>query len=202
MFVVGLTGGIGSGKSAVSERFAARGIDIVDADIASRVVVEPGQPALAKIAEHFGKDVIKPDGSMDRALMRERVFSNPPEREWLERLLHPPITAYLESKVREARSPYVILVSPLMFRAGHAQLTHRMLVIDVPEDVQIARAAARDQNSVEQIRRIAEAQALDRALRLEKADDVIVNDRGLEHLDAEVARLQTLYLGLAEAHAE
>jgi dephospho-CoA kinase len=202
LFVVGLTGGIGSGKSAVSERFAARGIDIVDADIASRVVVEPGQPALAAIAEHFGQDVIKPDGSMDRALMRERVFSNPAEREWLERLLHPPITEYLRRKIAEATSPYVILVSPLMFKAGHAQLTQRILVVDVPEEVQIARAAARDQNSVEQIKRMIEAQAFDRDLRLRKADDVIVNDRGFDHLDAEVERLHAMYLELAKRHAK
>ena len=201
MFVVGLTGGIGSGKSAVSERFAARGVDIIDADIASRVVVEPGQPALVSIAEHFGSDVITTDGRLDRALMRQRVFAVPAERQWLERLLHPLISDYLAKMLAAARSTYVILVSPLLFEAGQWRLTHRILVVDVPEEVQIARTAARDRNSAEQVKAIMAAQT-SRATRLERADDVIVNDKDLDHLDREVARLHSLYLDLAERRLE
>jgi dephospho-CoA kinase len=197
LFVVGLTGGIGSGKSAVSERFAARGIDIVDADVASRIVVEPGQPALASIAEHFGSDVITADGWLDRALMRQRVFAVPAERQWLERLLHPLISEHLGKELAGARSKYVILVSPLLFEAGQWRLTHRVLVVDVPEEVQIARTAARDRNSADQVKAIMAAQT-SRATRLERADDVIVNDKGLDHLDREVARLHALYLQLAD----
>ena len=196
MFVVGLTGGIGSGKSAVSERFAAKGIDIVDADIASRVVVEPGQPALVAIAEHFGKDVITAEGRLDRASMRKRVFADPAERRWLERLLHPSINDYLVKSIAAARSRYVLLVSPLLFESEQWKLVHRTLVVDVPEDVQVARTATRDGNSPEQVRAIMAAQT-SREARRSRADDVIVNDRGLDHLDREVDRLHALYLRLA-----
>ena len=196
MFVVGLTGGIGSGKSAVSERFAAKGIDIVDADIASRVVVEPGQPALVAIAEHFGRDVITPEGRLDRAGMRKRVFADPAERRWLERLLHPSINDYLVKSIAAARSRYVLLVSPLLFESEQWKLVHRTLVVDVPEDVQVARTASRDGNSPEQVKAIMAAQT-SREVRRSRADDVIVNDRGLDHLDREVDRLHALYLRLA-----
>lgn len=197
MFVVGLTGGIGSGKSAVSERFAARGIDIVDADVASRVVVEPGRPSLIAIAEHFGPDVITPEGRLDRALMRKRVFADPAERRWLERLLHPLINQYLVDSITTARSPYVMLVSPLLFESDQWKLVHRTLVVDVPEEVQVARTATRDGNSPEQVRAIMAAQT-SRDERRARADDIIVNDRGLDHLDLEVDRLHALYLELAK----
>ena len=199
MFVVGLTGGIGSGKTAVSDRFAILGLEIVDADVCSRVVVEPGQPALVSIAEHFGSEVITADGRMDRALMRSKVFANPDERKWLERLLHPLIQQYLSERIRASRSAYTILASPLLIESSQWRLTHRILVVDVPEDLQVARTATRDGNSPEQVKRIMAAQT-SRADRLAKAHDVIVNDRGLEHLEHEVARLHTLYLDLASRH--
>ena len=196
MFVVGITGGIGSGKSAVSDRFKRLGIKIVDADIASREVVRPGQPALEAIREHFGPDVIQNDGTLDRARLRSRVFSDPVERQWLERLLHPMINAYLQRELANAESPYAILVSPLMMETGQSRFANRILVIDVPEEVQLRRTMARDSNEESQVRAIMAAQST-RADRLAKADDVIVNDGGLDALDAAISALHERYLALA-----
>lgn len=200
MLVIGITGGIGSGKTAASDRFAARGITVVDADFASRVVVEPGRPALAAIREHFGAEVIADDGSLDRAALRRKVFADSAERRWLEQLLHPLIGEELRSGLHTATSPYAVLVSPLLFEAGQTSLVDRVLVVDVPEDLQVERTAARDGNSAEQVRAIMAAQA-DRATRLARADDVIVNDRGLDDLDAAVEVLDQRYLQLAQARS-
>ena len=199
MFVVGITGGIGSGKTAVSDRFAALGIEVVDADVAARVVVEPGKPALAEIADHFGAEMITGDGRLDRTRLRARVFGEPEERRWLERLLHPLIHTHLEHELASADSPYAVLVSPLLIESGQWRLTHRVLVVDVPEEVQIARTAMRDGNDPEQVRAIMAAQT-SRTVRLARADDVIVNDQGFDVLDREVARLHRKYLELAERH--
>ena len=196
MFVVGLTGGIGSGKSAVSERFQRLGIKIVDADIASREVVKPNEPALASIADHFGADVIQADGTLDRARLRTLVFANPDERKWLERLLHPLINAYLERELANAESPYAMLVSPLLMESGQARLADRVLVVDVPEQVQLERTMARDANDAAQVKAIMAAQT-DRAARLARADDVISNDASFDVLDAQVAALHQRYLELA-----
>jgi dephospho-CoA kinase len=195
-YVVGLTGGIGSGKSAVSERFAALGIKVVDADLASRVVVEPGQPALLRIAEHFGAELITTEGSLDRAALRAKVFADEGERRWLEQLLHPLINAYIKSELDSAESPYAILAHPILVETGQTRICNRVLVVDVPEEVQLQRTMARDNNSEEQVRNIMAAQAT-REQRLAAADDVIVNDQDLEHLDREVARLHAEYLRLA-----
>jgi dephospho-CoA kinase len=191
MFVVGITGGIGSGKSAVSDRFKRLGIKVVDADIASREVVKAGQPALAAIAQHFGSDIIQADGSLDRARLRALVFANPDERVWLERLLHPLINEYLRKELASATSAYAILVSPLLVETGQSRFAHRILVVDVPEDVQLARTMARDSNNETQVK-------ASRAARLATADDVIENDAGFEALDAAVAQLHDRYLALAQ----
>lgn len=196
MFVVGITGGIGSGKSAVSDRFKRLGIKVVDADIASREVVKAGQPALAAISEHFGADVIQADGSLDRAHLRALVFAKPDERIWLERLLHPLINEYLRQELASATSPYAILVSPLLKETGQSRFTHRILVVDVPENVQLARTMARDSNDETQVKAIMAAQA-SRQSRLAIADDVIQNHAGFEALDAAVATLHQRYLALA-----
>lgn len=197
-FVVGLTGGIGSGKTAVSDRFAEKGIAIVDADIASRAVVEPGTPALAEIAEHFGSEVIQSDGSMDRAELRKRVFADEHERKWLERLLHPRINGWLTEQLKSATSAYAILVNPLLIETGqHNTFAQRVLVVDVPVEVQIERTMARDDNPREQVEAIIAAQ-ISRDDRLSHADDVIRNDQGFEVLDREVAELHARYLALAE----
>jgi dephospho-CoA kinase len=201
MFVVGITGGIGSGKSAVSDRFKRLGIKVVDADIASREVVKSGQPALRAISEHFGADLIQADGSLDRARLRARVFAEPSERVWLERLLHPLINEYIRRELTAADSQYAILVSPLLVETGQSRFTHRILVVDVPEEVQLARTMARDSNDATQVKAIMAAQA-SRDARLAIADDVIRNDSGFDALDKAVAELHQRYLDLASRSAD
>jgi dephospho-CoA kinase len=196
MFVVGITGGIGSGKTAVSDRLAEHGIRVVDADLASRAVVEPGRPALAAIAEHFGDAVIAADGTLDRAALRARVFADEAERRWLEQLTHPLIAEEIRDGLESADSPYAVLVSPLLIEAGQRTFVDRVLVVDVPEDVQVARTMARDDNDEAQVRRIIAAQT-DRASRLAAADDVVENDGSLETLHARVDALHARYLELA-----
>ncbi|MBV1915887.1 MAG: dephospho-CoA kinase [Pseudomonadales bacterium] len=197
MLVIGLTGGIGSGKTAASDHFEKLGITVVDADVASRTVVEPGKPALQKIAEHFGPDMILEDGGLNRAMMRTRVFATEEDRLWLESLLHPLIAEEIIGGLQNSQSPYSILVSPLLLETSQATLAARILVIDVPVDLQVERTMTRDNNSEEQVRAIVAAQS-DRQQRLEKADDVIVNDRDLIHLHQEVEKLHQNYLKLAE----
>jgi dephospho-CoA kinase len=197
MYVVGITGGIGSGKTAVSDRFADLGIKVVDADQASRVVVEPGRPALKEIEAHFGPTVIQADGTLDRAALRQRVFADEAERRWLEQLLHPQIAEYIATELASAESPYAILVSPLLVESGQVRFVDRILVVDVPEEVQISRTVARDTNSEDQVRRIMAAQS-SREQRLLRADDVIVNDGPLDALNDQVEELHLLYLTLAK----
>ncbi|SDZ92494.1 dephospho-CoA kinase [Microbulbifer marinus] len=199
MFTIGLTGGIGSGKSAAADCFRALGIHVVDADWAARVVVQPGQPALAKIAEHFGADVLLGNGELDRARLRGLVFDNADERNWLEALLHPLIREEILRALAASQSAYAILESPLLIESGQYKLVDRVCVIDVPEALQIERAGARDRNDPEQIRKIMAAQ-LPRAERLQRADDVLDNSGDLSSLEAQVASLHQKYLQLAESN--
>jgi dephospho-CoA kinase len=200
MYIVGLTGGIGSGKSAVAERFRALGILVVDADQAARAVVEPGTPALAAIAEHFGPGVLQADGSLDRAALRKLVFDDPEQRRWLEALLHPLIGEWLRTRLAEAPGPYAILESPLLFEGSQHRMVHRTLVVDVPEEMQVARATTRDGNSPEQIRAIMAAQ-MRREQRRARADDCIDNSGPPEALDDQVEALHRRYLELAARSA-
>ena len=195
-FVVGLTGGIGSGKSAAADRFAELNITVVDADIASRAVVEPGMPALLAIEEHFGSDILQADGYLDRTQLRHKVFADPTERKWLQNLLHPLINQYIKDKISASSSPYTVLVNPLLIESGQHVWCQRLLVIDVPTEVQIERTMARDNNTREQVENILNAQA-DRDTRIGLADDVISNEQDLAHLHAEVDKLHDLYLTLA-----
>lgn len=194
-WILGLTGGIGSGKSAVAEQFASLGVHLVDADQAARWVVEPGRPALRQIAQHFGDGVLLPTGELNRAALRERIFADPAERQWLERLLHPLIRSEIADHLARADSPYAIMVSPLLIESGQYRTVDRVLVVDVPEVLQIARTVARDQASEEQVRAILKVQAA-REERLRHADDVLVNDRDLSWLRSEVERLHHFYLQL------
>lgn len=200
-FVIGLTGGIGSGKTAVSDHFQHLGIDVIDADVAARAVVEPGRPALQAIADHFGAGVLQADGSLDRAQLRQQVFSNPEERRWLEQLTHPMIREEIARGLAAARSPYCLLVSPLLVESGQKAFVRRILVVDVPEAVQLERTAARDNNSAEQVKAIMAAQA-SREQRLSYADDVISNDGSLAQLHARVEALHQQYLQLARQEGE
>lgn len=194
-WILGLTGGIGSGKSAVAEHFANLGVHTVDADQAARWVVEPGRTALLQIAQHFGDGVLLPTGELNRAALRERIFADPAERQWLERLLHPLIRSEIADHLARADSPYAIMVSPLLIESGQYRTVDRVLVVDVPEVLQIARTVARDQASEEQVRAILKVQAA-REERLRHADDVLVNDRDLSWLRSEVERLHHFYLQL------
>jgi dephospho-CoA kinase len=201
MFVVGVTGGIGSGKTAVTNLFAELGITIVDADIASRIIVEPGKPALAEIAERFGADMLQVDGTLDRAAMRKRIFANPDDRRALECITHPRIGEEIRKQLREAESPYAILVSPLLIEGDQHELCDRILVVDVPESVQLQRTMQRDSNDAEQVKRIIASQA-SREQRLSRADDVIENTGTLDDLRAQVAALHQQYLLLGQAAVE
>jgi dephospho-CoA kinase len=194
-WILGLTGGIGSGKSAVARHFIDLGVHLVNADEAARWVVEPGRPALARIAEHFGQAILQADGSLDRAALRNRIFQSFEERQWLESLLHPLIRQEISDNLAQARSPYAILESPLLIESGQYRTTQRVLVVDAPETLQIERAMQRDRTSAEQIQAILKVQA-SREERLKHADDVLLNDRDLEWLQTEVERLHHFYLSL------
>ncbi|MDF1831323.1 MAG: dephospho-CoA kinase [Porticoccaceae bacterium] len=196
MFVLGLTGGIGSGKSAVAACFKKYGIKVVDADIAARKVVEPGMPALQAIAEHFGEHVLQTDGTLDRAALRSIVFNDELQRQWLEQLLHPAIGEWIASEIASATSAYVILESPLLLETEQRKSTQRTLVVDVSKELQIERATARDDNSREQIEAIIAAQ-LPRKERLARADDVIDNSGSLADLESAVDTLHQQYLTIA-----
>ncbi|HIX61477.1 MAG TPA: dephospho-CoA kinase [Candidatus Halomonas stercoripullorum] len=193
--IIGVTGGIASGKSTVALAFAALGIPWVDADDVAREVVEPGEPALAKIVARFGEQVLHSDGRLNRRALREIVFAEPAERRWLEGVTHPRIRqrliAHLERMQAEG-APYVLLVSPLLFESGQSQLVDRCLVVDVPESLQIARTAARDEVGEVQARAIIAAQ-MSRSERLARADDILDNSRGEAELTAQVAELDRRY---------
>ena len=194
-WILGLTGGIGSGKSAAAEHFTRLGVHLVDADHAARWVVEPGRPALARIAEHFGPHVLQPDGQLDRGALRQLIFQDEQQRRWLESLLHPLIGEEVRSYLARAESPYAILVSPLLVESGQHRMTQRVLVVDVPEQLQLQRTMARDQASAEQIQAILNVQAK-RDERLRHAHDVLHNDRDQAWLRSEVERLHHFYLTL------
>lgn len=194
---VGITGGIGSGKSAVTERFEQKGIVVVDADLAARIVVEPGGPALQAIAEHFGPGVIREDGTLDRPALRALVFSDDSERRWLEQLTHPLIGQEIRDQVSASDSPYTILSSPLLLETSQRELVDIVVVVDVPEETQLQRTMARDDNDEAQVRRIMAAQ-MGRDERREQADIVIDNSRSLAELDGVVEELHKEFLARAE----
>ncbi len=193
--MLGLTGGIGSGKSAAAEAFAQLGIETIDADHAARWVVEPGRPALAQIVDRFGRAMLLDDGQLNRAALREHIFAEPEQRQWLETLLHPLIRAEIVQFLNAAQSPYTILVSPLLIESGQYKMVERVLVVDVPSELQMARALQRDQVSEQQLRAIMQAQ-LSRDERLKHADDVLCNAADKAALEREVLRLHHYYLTL------
>lgn len=197
---VGITGGIGSGKTAVTNLLGARGVAIVDADVVARDVVEPGSEALFAIAEHFGAEVIKEDESLDRGALRKIVFASPDERRWLESLTHPLIRERIAEKLNQAKSPYVVLSSPLLLESGQNEFTDHVVVVDVPEALQIRRAARRDDTSEELVRSIMHAQ-MQRQDRIGKANSVIDNSGTLEELKQQVLVLHEKLLSLSELRA-
>ena len=196
--VVGITGGIGSGKSAVTDHLETKGITVVDADKVARVVVEPGTSGLAAIAEHFGRDILLPDGTLDRAALRKIVFDNPDEREVLEGITHPRIREEIARQLSDASSPYVVLASPLLLESGQSSFADYVVVVDVPESVQLSRTMTRDDNSEQLVKSIMAVQ-LDRETRLARADTSISNEGTLEELHTRVDALHTDLLRRAQA---
>lgn len=199
MLRVGITGGIGSGKTALTDWLAKKGIVIVDADLASRVIVAPGQPALAKIAETFGSEFIQADGQLDRAALRALVFTDDSKRQQLEAITHPRIREELARQMNAADSAYVVLSSPLLLESGQSAMVDLSVVVDVPEDTQIERTMARDDNSQELVEGIMAAQ-LDRDTRIARADIVIDNSGTLDALYERGEVLHQTLLARASAH--
>lgn len=192
-FIVGLTGGIGSGKTTVANLFADLGVVLVDADIVAREVVSPGSEGLAAIVEHFGTDILLTDGSLDRSKLRECIFDNDEQRLWLNGLLHPLIRETMLKNCKEAQSNYVIMVVPLLFENGLDRLVQRTLLVDISPQLQQQRTMARDDVSAKQVQNIIGSQAT-RAEKLSKADDVIDNQGEISALKCKVDALNSLYL--------
>lgn len=197
-FVVGLTGGIGCGKSTVTDLFTALGIQHVDADIVAREVVMPGTPCLQAITQHFGSEILQPDGSLNRAMLRQRVFTDAASKTWLEQLLHPAIRQQILAQLQALTSPYALLVAPLLLENKLNRYVQRVLVIDLPESMQLQRAMARDNADEQQIKAIMAAQ-ISRSERLKLADDIISNDNTPADLAPLVAKLHQQYLQQAQA---
>ena len=193
--VIGLSGGIGSGKTAVSDRFKALGIHVVDADIAARTIVEPDNPAWQDIKEFFGNEVLLEDQTLNRAWLRQQIFADTDKRKKLEEFTHPRIRAEIIRDLDNSNSAYTLLVSPLLIESGQIKLVEKVIIIDVPEALQIERTCSRDNNDSEQVKRIIAAQ-LPRDKRLEHADWVIDNSEALETLDARIEALHQELLTL------
>lgn len=196
MLRIGLTGGIGCGKSAACQIFTELGIPVIDADQISREVVAPGEPALATIAELFGSPVLTNDGALDRSRMRELIFADSSLRRRLEAVLHPLIKQRMLAQAARLDSPYVILAIPLLLEAGWYELVERILVIDCPVELQISRTIHRDGISRKQAEAILAAQ-IGRDERLSRADDLVENDGDLDKLRRQIEELHQRYLSIA-----
>ncbi|NAX20206.1 dephospho-CoA kinase [Vibrio sp. V39_P1S14PM300] len=194
--VIGLTGGIASGKTTVANLFRDHfGIDVIDADVVAREVVEPGTPGLKAIIKRFGEDILTPEGLLNRAALREKIFSDPAEKNWLNQLLHPMIRQKMRDDLQEVSSAYALLVIPLMVENDLQSMADRVLVVDVDEHTQVARTMVRDDVSEQQARAILQAQA-SREQRLAIADDVIKNDTENQKLLPQITKLHQKYLAL------
>lgn len=197
MLIIGLTGGIGSGKSTVARLFADKGIPVLDADVIARNLTEAGQPALTAIAEHFGMQVITKDGALDRAKLRAIIFEQANERQWLERLLHPLIREKITQQLAllsasDNKAPYCIVVIPLLLETEAYPFIDRILVVDAPEHLQISRVSTRDNTLAANAKNIVSTQ-INREERLKKADDIIINDGSLADLTPQVDNLHKQY---------
>ena len=197
-YIIGLTGGVASGKSAVAARFQALGVTVADADVAAREAVAVGSAGLAEVVATFGADVLGPDGALDRAAMRRRVFNDDAQRLKLEAIVHPLVRQLVRQACETAPGPYAIAAIPLLAEAGREAYPwlHRILVVDVPREVQLERLLARDGIDVALAERMIAVQAT-RQQRLAIADDIIINDGPLEALDEHVAALHRRYRTLA-----
>lgn len=194
--IIALTGGVASGKTAVSDRFAELGVPVVDTDLLAREAVAPGSPGLAEVAAAFGPEMIGPGGNLERAALRRRIFDDPAARDRLEDILHPRIADAARRQLAALDVPYAILVVPLLVESGLFEDADRVLVVDVPEQVQIERLMRRDGSTRKQAEAMLAAQA-SRERRLEQADDVIENTGTLESLYSAVRALDEKYRALA-----
>lgn len=201
MLVIGLTGGIGSGKSTVSNYFNQHGIPIIDADIIARELTATQKPAWEKISAHFGPGILRTDQSLDREKLRELVFNHSEARTWLENLLHPLITQEIQRQLNNLDSPYCIVVIPLLVETGPYSFLDRILVVDTPEKIQLERLQNRDQASIEALKKIIAIQS-EREARLSQAHDLIQNQGSQAELSAQVDKLHALYLSLAHGSHE
>lgn len=199
-YTVALTGGIGSGKSTVADAFSHLDVNVIDADVIARQVVEPGTPALLAITARFGQQMINDDGTLNRRSLRERIFAHSEDKTWLNALLHPLIQQETRRQMQAASSPYVLWVVPLLVENNLVANADRVLVVDVAKETQIARTILRDRVSREHAERILAAQAT-REQRLAAADDVIENMGPPDAIASDVARLHEKYLMLASQAA-
>ncbi|WP_125559027.1 dephospho-CoA kinase [Pseudoalteromonas rubra] len=196
-WILGLTGGIGAGKTTVSDYLNKLGIDVVDADVVSREVVEPGSKGLNAIEAHFGAQILTAQGTLDRSKLRSIIFADENEKNWLNALLHPLIRTQLLTQLAHADSDYVILSAPLLFENGLEQYCDKTLLVDVPVNVQLTRTCMRDNAHQQQVERIIEAQ-MSRADKRAKADFILDNNQPLEAMQTELVALHQAFLLLAE----
>lgn len=198
MLTIGLTGGIGAGKSTVSDLFAQLGAPVIDADVIARELTLPNTVALHAISEHFGSSILQPDGSLDRGRLRDIVFSDKAEREWLEKLLHPLIRHAISERISQISAPYCIVAIPLLSDTASYPFITRVLVVDASESTQIQRVVTRDKKSDQHVIAIIESQ-LNRAKRLDLAHDIIHNDGIIAELKPQVEKLHRIYTALGQA---
>lgn len=196
-YIVGLTGGIGSGKTTVANLFHDLGVQSVDADLVAREVVTPGEPALATIVEHFGAGILQHDGQLDRAVLRAKIFADSAEKQWLNQLLHPLIRQRLLQQLQQCTSSYALLIAPLLLENKLQSYTDRVLVVDVPEALQLSRTMQRDQVSAEQVQNILNSQ-IARPERLHLADDVLLNTVPVFELQPQIQQLHSRYQQFAK----
>jgi len=197
MLVVGLTGGIGSGKTTVAKLFADKGVTVIDADQLARDVTQVGTPALQQIVERFGPEILQANGSLNRTALRNKIFKEDADRIWLEQLLHPLIREEMKRKAENASSPYSIAVIPLLLETEKNPLINRILVVDSAEEDQIKRTQLRDNSTPEEIKSIMQTQ-VNRVKRLQEADDIIENKGSVKELQSQIDRLHDFYIGLAK----
>ena len=193
--IIGLTGGIGSGKSAAAKLFSGFGISVVDADQASREVGKKGKPALLSISDYFGEQILNKDGSLDRAKLRVLVFKDEKKRKWLQSLMYPITNSWIIDAIEKSNSPYTILMNPLLIESRQSKWCRRSVVVDVAVETQIDRTMRRDDNTRDQVELIIAAQ-VNRARRLEYADDIINNEQSPKELAEKVVQLHRNYLKL------
>ncbi len=196
MLVIGLTGGIGSGKSTVAKLFAQHGTPIIDADLIARELTAIETPAWKKIREQFGPSILKPDQALDRQKLRQQVFNDPQQRKWLENLLHPLINQEIQRQLQSLNASYCIVVIPLLVETGPFPFLNRILVVDAPEEMQVDRLKVRDQAIADDLHKIIASQ-VKREQRVAAAQDVIVNVGAEAELIPQVDKLHHLYIALA-----